>query len=343
MGLGQTTEGMMERKSFKITLVCIGGASLLLMGCGEGPLDLSSPGTTQDESVGAGGSTEPGGETSSAGETVVESRSGDNNSPANNDPQSYAGFFGRASDFNVFAAGDVRQWGTDIQGPLAVGGRLELEAFGIGTKCAQGTVLVAEGEVHARTGKFYGAVTVPAGTTIEATVDGEIRDLDPEFSIADIHQELISLSSRLANERTNGQVTDDLNGMHLIGSNPGRNVFNLSAGTLDNLSGFRMSIPDGSYAVINVRGQQSRIAAFGFLGNEAHPNQVLFNFPEATELSAEGVGIKGSILAPRAHFRFNGAHVDGQVMVTSLEGNGESHNVPFDPYDPYDPYEPYRP
>src|SRR5206468_696104 len=56
---------------------------------------------------------------------------------------------------------------------------------------------------------------------------------------------------------------------------------------------------------------------------------VLFNFPQATTLNTNGIGINGSLLAPLAAVNFASGNIDGTLIAQSVSNNGEAHNLPF--------------
>ncbi len=59
-------------------------------------------------------------------------------------------------------------------------------------------------------------------------------------------------------------------------------------------------------------------------------NQLIFwNMPNATNLSSNGIAIKGSLLAPYANASLNNGNIDGSLMVLNLDGNIEAHNYLF--------------
>lgn len=60
---------------------------------------------------------------------------------------------------------------------------------------------------------------------------------------------------------------------------------------------------------------------------------VLFNFVDATSISANGYGLWGTMLAPYAHVSFNQGSFDGGIYAQSLTGNTEGHINPLYDHD----------
>ncbi|MBD2103491.1 choice-of-anchor A family protein [Leptolyngbya sp. FACHB-261] len=137
----------------------------------------------------------------------------------------------------------------------------------------------------------------------------------------------------------------------LAGNNSNLNVFNLSGDLLSSTRKFSLSAPQGSTVLVNISGKANQLQNFGFFMNgcffasgtctdnevEASNNgsdgkvsyRILYNFFEATDLLVQGIGVKGSILAPFANINFNNAHIDGNLIAASLTGSGQSNNVLF--------------
>lgn len=58
--------------------------------------------------------------------------------------------------------------------------------------------------------------------------------------------------------------------------------------------------------------------------------KIFYNLYEATSLELSGIGVQGSILAPKATLTGAGGNVDGQVFVGTLLGQIEYHPYLFD-------------
>jgi len=118
-------------------------------------------------------------------------------------------------------------------------------------------------------------------------------------------------------------------GINLSGSGTAFNVFNLAGSSVSKTNYFEISGDPNSTIVVNISDKDVSLQNFGFNILGTDKQKVIYNFYEATNITASGISIPGSILAPLANFNFNNGQVDGNVVVASLTGNGESHNYLF--------------
>jgi choice-of-anchor A domain-containing protein len=115
----------------------------------------------------------------------------------------------------------------------------------------------------------------------------------------------------------------------LTGTDPRLNIFEVSAADLATCNGLVINVPAGSTTLVNISGTDVVMANFGFSYTGATKETVIFNMPEAETLSMSGIGIWGTILAPRADLTFTGGNIDGQLIVQNyiMQGvaSGEAH------------------
>lgn len=108
-------------------------------------------------------------------------------------------------------------------------------------------------------------------------------------------------------------------GINIVGVSSTSQVVIDVAGAAASLNGSNAFDIDGSNAV---NGN----------GNNGLSSYVLFNFPQATQLTIDSVG--GSILAPHAAVSTNGSgQMDGQLIAASYRNNGGSttfQNLPYE-------------
>ncbi|WP_339376021.1 choice-of-anchor A family protein [Calothrix sp. NIES-2098] len=241
---------------------------------------------------------------------------------------------GVASNYNVFALGNVSQQYTDIEGKLAAGGNVNFVG-GIGNKLANnsGNVVVAGQNLTLSNGQVYHGNAVYGGTANVASnvgfPNGSLSKGNPiDFNAAGA--ELRSLSQYLAGLTPTGNTTvQSWGGINLNGSSTAFNVFNLSGADVSKTNYFEIKGDTNSTVVVNISGTNVSLQNFGFNIIGTNKQKVIYNFYEATNLTASGISIEGSILAPLANFNFNNGQVNGNVVVASLTGNGESHNYLF--------------
>jgi len=244
---------------------------------------------------------------------------------------------GIASDYNVFLLGDMTQSNTDSEGKVAVGGNADLLNFYAGMNLAtdgnNGDVLIVGQNLIFENGQVLGnAVYGETAELTNVTLEngGTLRQDNPiDFAVA--RQELQALSQFLAQLEVTGTTDIADGGITLNGANEDQNIFHLNASDLNNASSFNINVASGSTAIVNISGDAASLQNFGFNFNGGinQRQQVLYNFYEAEQLSASGIGIQGSVLAPFAAFDFNNAQINGNLIAASLTGGGQSNNYLF--------------
>jgi len=244
---------------------------------------------------------------------------------------------GIASDYNIFVLGDVNQSNTDSEGKVAIGGNVTLSDFYAGmnlpTDGNNGDVLVVGNNLIFQNGQVRGnAVYGGTGELTNVTLeDGGTLRQDNPIDFAAASQELQALSQFLGGLEATGQTEIAYGGITLTGSDEDQNVFHLNASDLSNASSFNFNVDSGSTTIVNISGDAASLQNFGFNFNGGidQRQNVIYNFYEARDLSASGIGIQGSILAPFAAFDFNNAQINGNLITASLTGGGQSNNYLF--------------
>ncbi|MDP7009090.1 MAG: choice-of-anchor A family protein, partial [Phycisphaerales bacterium] len=146
----------------------------------------------------------------------------------------------------------------------------------------------------------------------------------------DAEEELQELSDALFTEQANGSATNSWGQLTMVGSDPDLNVFYLTQNELSPLWGMSITVPQGSTVLINVGHNTMQLNYFQPVLNGCDATDVLWNFPNSSTVQMNGIGWKGTILAPRASIQFNNGQIDGALVCHLIQGNGESHHAPFD-------------
>lgn len=241
---------------------------------------------------------------------------------------------GVASDYNVFVLGDITQKYTDIEGKLAAGGNVNFVG-GLGSRLANngGNVVVAGQNLTLSNGQVYHGNAVYGGTANVSSNVGFPQGTLGKGNAIDFNaagEELRSLSQYLATLTPTGQTkVQPWGAINLSGTGIAFNVFNLSGTDVSKTNYFEIKGDANSTILVNISGKNVSLQNFGFNILGTDKQKVIYNFYEATNLTASSIGIQGSILAPLANFNFNNGQVNGNVVVASLTGNGESHNYLF--------------
>jgi large repetitive protein len=239
------------------------------------------------------------------------------------------------NDFNLFVLEDYNG-GHDVQGKVAVGGNLTMNGFTVGaglyeTNIAQ--TLVVGGNLSLSHGGVWGDTWY--GNTYSADSDvvfhrGMLLKGTP-INFASRFSELRTLTGQIAGMAINGTTTRESWGViALRGTHPAVNVFNVNASDFTGATTLSVFAPQNSLAVINIRGTSASLSGFGIaFSGGIDQRTVLFNFPEATTINAQGIGFPGTVLAPYARMTFNNGSWDGGIYAVSLTGNAEGHINPL--------------
>jgi choice-of-anchor A domain-containing protein len=190
-------------------------------------------------------------------------------------------------------------------------------------------VLVAGGDMSLANGGVWGDVRHGGQLTSGESVSivRGIASPGAPIDFAAKGNELRVLSSSLAALPANGTtVVEPWGGVMLRGTAADVNVFNVDGNAFTGATLLFIEAPANSLAVINVRGASATFSNFGqSLSGGLDGHGVLFNFPDATALTASGYGFLGTVLAPDAHVTFNNGSWDGGFYARSLTGNAAGH------------------
>jgi len=241
---------------------------------------------------------------------------------------------GVAGGYNAFVFNDFTSNSSDTQGNLAVGGNVRMSSYNIG-----GSVVVGN-DLSLTDGSIGGNATVGGSarlTRVGAHTVTENAALPFDFDVQAAYLKNQSLT--LSGTGANGTVDSKPWGtITLRGDNASAfQVFNLNGSDLLNANTFNIDqIADGATILINVSGALSGMTGMGLSYPAEFSDNILFNFYEADKLILDGIGVRGSILAPHASVtgangRSGGwGNIDGTLIASSYDAHIEQHDVPFD-------------
>ncbi|MFL5345208.1 MAG: choice-of-anchor A family protein [Hyalangium sp.] len=239
------------------------------------------------------------------------------------------------SDYNLFLQ-DSYTGGHDVVGKVAAGGNISMTDFSVGQGLPDSDVsktLVAGGNLSLYRGgvggeAFYGG-TLSTDQTVTFTRGSVSKGTPIDFTAR--FSELRTLSSRLASLTANGTTKREVwGGVMLTGTNPNVNVFDVSASAFTGAVLLSIDAPAGSFVVLNIRGTAATFQGFGhsFSGG-IDQHGILYNFVDATSITANGYGFWGTVLAPYANVNFSNGSFDGGIYAKSMTGNAEGHINPL--------------
>jgi choice-of-anchor A domain-containing protein len=231
---------------------------------------------------------------------------------------------------NVIVLNDAYLSGSDVEGRLFVGNDATFPSYAIGTHLppdAERDDLIVGGDlVFTSGGVPNGAVAFGGEGEVgpSASAYGGFRR-DTPIDFEQLTTDMLSWSDELAAKEPNGTVQTG-GQLRLSGTDPTLNVFEVEAAALAAAYELVIDAPAGSTVVVNVRGTDVSMTNMGFSYTGVEREYVLFNMPDAQNVTLNGIGVQGSILAPRADLDFSNGNIDGQLVVNNfIGGTGESH------------------
>ncbi len=243
---------------------------------------------------------------------------------------------GAAGRFNLFALGNVTQSGTDTQGRLAAGGNATLASYSVGQSLTAtgGTddVLIAGGSLSFNGGTVShgNAVYGSALSLTSVNIPNGTARHDQPLDFAGTGRALTILSTYWSTLAANGTTTvQPWKAIQLAGTDPTLNVFSVHGSDLAAAVSFSIQVPAGSTALVNVNGTADQMQNFGFQLTGVTASQVVYNFYQATTLSLSGIGVPGTVLAPRAAVTFSNGNINGSLVGASVSGGGQSNESLF--------------
>ncbi|ADO75189.1 choice-of-anchor A family protein [Stigmatella aurantiaca] len=227
-------------------------------------------------------------------------------------------------DYNLFLREDFTSTGT-IQGKLAVGGNIHLSGFSVGMGLPDShasSTLVAGGNLTLTNGAVAGAAWYRGSYTAQGVTFSRgtaTQGVPPDFvDFADRFAALENLSTHLASQPHHGITQSNAWSVTMSGTDPCLNVFTLNANDFSGHGDWTISAPADSFVLVNVFGQAPSYSG-GTIQLVGIPSRrVLFNFVEATTLTAEGFRFQGTILAPKAHATIRSTGLDGGLYAKAL-------------------------
>ncbi|KUP24500.1 choice-of-anchor A family protein [Paenibacillus sp. DMB5] len=245
---------------------------------------------------------------------------------------------GVAGKYNVFVLGDLKGYHSDSEGRMAAGGNITLTqgGYSVGHSLSAAEIsemdsLVAGGNLSYEMGEVNGNAVYGGTYTGSGKPRGGTGTLRKETNVINFVSEFALLrakSQELAALTVNGKTEDNYGNIKLTGTDPVLNVFSVSGSTLTAANELRITAPEGSTAIVNIDGTSVTFKNGNGLTGVSQ-NKVLYNFPQATALRLESIGVMGTVLAPNAAITFNNGQINGSMIGASLEGSGEFHHKPY--------------
>jgi len=242
---------------------------------------------------------------------------------------------GEADGFTVFVLENYQANNTDCTGRVAVGGDAQFNNVGVGSGLSnsQGSrddLIVGDDLIWTNGQNFNGNTQVSDDSTLTSvgTPNGSIGS-SVSIDFDEAREVLSALSDELSEVAADGVVVRQWGQLFLTGEDAGVNTFELDTSDFWPCYGLHIDVPAGSTVLVNVSGAIVSLNWFQPFLTGVAPDHLFFNFPDCTTFQMNGIGWKGSIMAPRATMQFNNGQIDGGLVLKDLQGNGESHHLPF--------------
>lgn len=249
------------------------------------------------------------------------------------------GYFnlGPAADYNVFVLEDINQPSSDTQGKMAVGRDATLTNYSIGDQLPivqdLNDVFIVGNNLTFGSGSVYGGNVVYGNATnlpkMSVTItDGTLRQ-DSKIDFAEAASYLQNLSCQLGGYTVNSTtVSDEWGNVTCTGAQPFLNVFSIADTVINKAGNVDLTAPNGSVVVVNILGKDVNWKG-GLTITGTDITNVIYNFPEAQNITIGGIDVRGSILAPFAHVNFTAGVQNGQMIAKSITGAGQFNNAKF--------------
>jgi choice-of-anchor A domain-containing protein len=238
---------------------------------------------------------------------------------------------GVANDFSAFVLHDANLFNSDVEGRVAVGGNATITAYAVGDHVinSNGTRddLIVGGNLNASNGQvFFGNVVYGGTGTIADNFghpNGAVRQQAGVIDFAAAETSLDALSDSYAGMAATGTLVNQF-GTIILNGHAGQNVFNVPASTLATANDLRINAPAGATVIVNVTGTTAQMQFMGYhLLGGIDKDGVILNFPQATQVTFQGIGIFGNVLAPRAAVNFSNGQINGALVASSWTGYGQ--------------------
>eukprot|EP01102_Stenamoeba_stenopodia_P021310 TRINITY_DN855_c0_g1_i3.p1 TRINITY_DN855_c0_g1~~TRINITY_DN855_c0_g1_i3.p1 ORF type:complete len:566 (+),score=160.26 TRINITY_DN855_c0_g1_i3:38-1699(+) len=247
------------------------------------------------------------------------------------------------SNWSAFFSNSFWSQNTDNQGRLAAGGDVTLFNYEVGTllnasDCQRIDLLVG-GDLSFRDGSVPNGEVLVVGQSQIENVNLEtgcnLASGNSPIDFEAAFEELYGVSTNLSQLAPNGESNFYESSLALIGTDANKNIFSVPGSQLEGLTQIYISVPGGSFAIINVDGDTNTFADLQiYLANTTSYRYILWNFFETKILTLSGLSVSGSLLAPAAAIFFNDGNIDGSIAGYSFNGTGEIHDYPIIPFCP---------
>jgi choice-of-anchor A domain-containing protein len=222
--------------------------------------------------------------------------------------------------WGVATSGDFVAGHSEVEGRLSVGGDLDLHNYSIGADDPGGTVAAVHGSVKFSDGTIHGNLEAGGDASLErVTVDGTSQTQSVDFDA--LEKAMTDAAFLAANPAASGSVAFS-GGVITLSSTDMLTWFDVSNVDLADADVVRLDLPLGGVAVIRGTGSSISLEAMAFEPASQDPHSLLWVFPDAIDLRFRSVGIRGSVIAPKATVDMDDGQIDGHLWAREVIGEG---------------------
>jgi choice-of-anchor A domain-containing protein len=261
-------------------------------------------------------------------------------------------------DFNLFTLGDATNF-PDVAGAAAVGGQFTASSFSLNFSGYAAVGLVDSGLAQLANGKVSGSIYSPNLATFPTaqltTLLNSVTVVNGSSTQTTSSTQVIEFANAFVNLRNMSQVlklytnTPPLcvlgaciptvvigsDTIVITGTRADLVVATIDSAKLSAVSTVNINIGPGTRLIVNVTGGSASFGPMQVNWKNGTSN-ILWNFPDATEIDMKAVRFGGSVLAPNAVVKFDwGGDIVGTLVAKSagpLLPSGQSfqlHSMPF--------------
>ena len=225
---------------------------------------------------------------------------------------------GIAGQFNAFVFSNFTSYSSDTEGPLAVGGNVDVQNYSINDVYASNSrvAVIVGRDVNFDAGSFIGQIDYSGSASVTRIDLKDVSQHSPTAAI-DFSAEknvLGTLSSQLSAAPANGKAVFLYGGVQFIGdgtNNP--QVFDVTAAQMANVTyGSFSNLSPGQTVIVNISGDS--VSFLGGWTNGMTIYNALYNLSSATNITID-TNVYGSILAPNATVNGGQGVINGNVIV----------------------------
>ncbi len=244
---------------------------------------------------------------------------------------------GDAAGFNVFTLKGQNLNNTTIHGRVFSGGDIRYDntvvGKSLGDPYSNRDNLIVGGNMTARlSAALRGNARYSGTATLDSfqTPHGSYYNAPSSINTSAAGNFLRESGVAWQHLQTTGTTTHLPWGTTILGGQKnGLNVFSLNSNELSSSTALRIAVPADSTVLINVRGGSVVMQNFSFDLVGVLASKVIINFVDAASVTIRSMLLQGTVFAPNSDVILDKATVVGQIIASTLSGNGTIFDQPF--------------